>query len=403
MEFKRFSEDIFEISHGGRDWLYLYKRNLLRPAERGLTPNELNLEPFPRRPITNKEWSLQTTPHLIIGVTSTCNLHCSYCHVSGGDFTDTLTEEMVGSIKKLLARALAEKPDTLKISFHSDGESLTKQKVMESIMNFCDAIKGKTRVYYNISSNGTLINDTNIDFIKRLSYVQVSMDGIPELNDINRGSSALVTKGIQTLIKAKVPVTIRATLTQATLDSLKEFVDFMAELVNPHSDDPLQIGVGMVYEGERELTEEMVTSGEDFLEKYLNAKAYAKTKNVELSTAMEIVSLPGNGFCSAVGGTFFTPSGLVSSCTRASRSDSELADRFVYGKFNSETLNYDIDADKFNKLQELRNVPEDCEQCPALMLCGGSTCYVEKGPAHCYARSRLLLMNFIDKESEAYK
>jgi radical SAM protein with 4Fe4S-binding SPASM domain len=136
----------------------------------------------------------------------------------------------------------------------------------------------------------------------------------------------------------------------------------------------------------------MYIDPQHFLDVYLPAKEYAKTKNIGLSTPLEIASMPQNAFCSAVGGTLFTPSGLLSSCTRVTRSDHELADTYIYGKFNPVTLEYDIDKEKFSNLQNLRNVPEECEKCPALNLCGGATCYLERGPSHCYVRSRLLLI-----------
>jgi radical SAM protein with 4Fe4S-binding SPASM domain len=395
VELERVNDNLFKVSYKGLEYWYACKLNALRPVVGGeeFTPEELSAPHHPYTPFIPQDWDLNESV-ITIGVTSTCNLHCSYCHVAGGDYQDALTEPMVGNIKRQLAKALAKKAprSVLKISFHSDGESMSRPEVMKSIMDFVDAVKGNVRSYFSLVSNGTLINDSNIDFVKRMNVVQISMDGIPELHDQDRGSSELTIRGIRTLMTAKVGFHIRSTITPKTLSTVKEFLDFLADLVQPHADQPLGVGLGLVYQGEREIQDEMYIAPEVFLQAYLEAKAYGKTKNIDVFSPLEHASYPGNGFCSANGGTIFTASGLVTSCTRVTREENANADTFIYGKFNPITLEYDIDNEKYRALGKLQEVPEDCEKCPALMLCGGSTCYLEKGPTHCAVRSKLLIL-----------
>lgn len=391
INYERIDENIFRILYKGKAYLYLYRRNLLRPEEEGFSPEDLEGPEGIRAIIQPREWTTDQ-PFFTIGVTSTCNLHCSYCHVAGGDYTATLTEPMIGSLKRQIALTLANKPESMKITFHGDGESLTHPEIIKSFLDYIDAIKGPVKCYTSLASNGTLINERTADLVKRLSSVQISMDGIPALHDVSRGSSDLTIKGIQMLMELKVPFAIRSTLTKATLETLPEFIDFLADLIKPHEDDPVELSVGMLYDGERKIEDSLRTSPEEFVVKFLEARDYARTRNVSLSTAVAHVSAPQNDFCSATQGALFTSSGLVSSCTRVTRKENQHASRFIYGEFDPVSQKYIIDREKYAALQELRYVPEECEQCPALSLCGGSTCYVERGPDHCYARSRLLMV-----------
>lgn len=395
----KFNDDIFVVTHEGQDYAYAYRYNLLRKIEdehrdaldtipiSALDEKSLwKLREIPRNP----EWQLRDS--LIIGVTSVCNLSCSYCHVSGGDYTATLSTGMIGSIKRLIAKAFAAKPKHFRVHFQGDGEALTKQKVMEDLMDYTAAVAGDIKTRFSLVTNATLINESNIEFIKRFTFIQVSFDGIPEINDMNRGLSDLTVAGMRLLVANKVNFAVRSTLSPEALDALIPFVDYMNQIVDPHSDHPFQLAVSPIHKGERILDDEDYVDAETFITKFLTAKEYAKTKNIILSCAYEEASMPQNSYCMATSGIFFAPSGTLSSCTRASREDSEHA-HLIYGRFNPETLEYDIDQDKFANLKSLTDIPEDCKACPALMLCGGSSCYVSKNEYNCSIKIPFLLLH----------
>lgn len=394
MQPTRLSPDVFQLSYQGREYLYGYKSNTLRALEEGLE-GPLEYEPHPPR---REARPLDLEGSITIGTTSTCNLRCTYCHVSGGEYQQSLSEEQVGAIKRLIAKALAKHPETFDITFHSDGEAMTAPALMEQFMDYVDAIKGSTRAYYTLITNATLMHDGNLDLIKRFAYIQVSLDGVPDVNDQTRltvgghGSSGLVERGIKAILAARCNLSFRATLTRQSLLGLKDFIDYLADLCQPHEDSGLSLSVEPFYEGERSTESLDHVDPDVFVDTFLAMKAYARTRNVYLSSPLAKVSKPGNAFCSAVGGAVFTPSGLVTSCTRVTRQDNANAERYIYGRFNPETNEYQVDQSKYSKLQELREVPEDCMECPALTLCGGSMCYLEKNEHHCSIRSRLLLV-----------
>lgn len=170
---------------------------------------------------------VMSTPKSVeIEITNACNLRCKYCShfTSAGDVSKDLPkEEWLKFFEELNRCAVIDV--TL-----SGGEPFYRDDLKELI----DGIV-RNRMRFSILSNGTLITDEMSAFLaetKRCSYVQVSIDGsIPMTHDAFRGKGNFykAIKGIESLQKYNVPVTVRATIHRQNVNDLEGIARLLLE------------------------------------------------------------------------------------------------------------------------------------------------------------------------------
>lgn len=109
-------------------------------------------------------------------VTNKCNLRCIYCYAEyyERNYREFTTQEILNLIDELVSMG------TKYISING-GESLLRA----DIGTIVDKIKEKN-ILCHMSTNGLLIKK-NISVVKKIDSLAISIDGIKESNDINRG------------------------------------------------------------------------------------------------------------------------------------------------------------------------------------------------------------------------
>ncbi len=161
-----------------------------------------------------------------IDITNRCNLRCSYCYhfSSPGDVdADLPTEEWLTFFAEL--GRLSVMDVTL-----AGGEPFFRKDLRQIIQGIVD-----NRMRYAILSNGTLIDDDMVAFIKstkRCNYVQLSIDGSrPETHDVFRGPGALekAIRGIRTLQKHGVSPAVRVTIHRHNVHDLENIARLLLE------------------------------------------------------------------------------------------------------------------------------------------------------------------------------
>ncbi len=133
-------------------------------------------------------------------LTENCNLRCTYCFEGGTRcVTNYMSKETAcKTVDYLLQQAVDNDVDDIKITFFG-GEPMLCPELMTEIMHYAEAQakeKGKgTR--YSIITNGTIYNDKVEAFLDVWrGYkgsdvdVQLSIDGIPEIQNTNRPCAA---------------------------------------------------------------------------------------------------------------------------------------------------------------------------------------------------------------------
>jgi len=153
---------------------------------------------------------------LVFHITGKCNLNCKYCYASPYDAINLEDEK----VRQLLSDALHL---GTKHVILSGGEPFLHPEI-HSLMKYANNIGLKI----HITSNGTLIDDTNAEFLKSLdAMVTISLDGsCAEINDPIRGEGSYKSaiNAIKELTNAKVPTSMRMTLIKDNLHDVKNYI-----------------------------------------------------------------------------------------------------------------------------------------------------------------------------------
>ena len=168
-------------------------------------------------------------------VTNDCTLDCKYCYINKckGDMPFELAKQ---SIDKLLASCRASNKEELVVRF-AGGEPTMKLDFLKQIVDYTKNVCGDIKPRFVVLTNGTLISDKFIDFVKAEKItIGISLDGIEEYNDKNRyfksgkGSYKVVIDNINKLLKSGIRPGIMTTVTNENLDGLKELTAKMIEM-----------------------------------------------------------------------------------------------------------------------------------------------------------------------------
>jgi uncharacterized protein len=152
----------------------------------------------------------QSVHSLSINVSQVCNLRCNYCAAGGdgtyGDPVRHVDLETVYSQIRMLLHDLPEGED-FEIRFFG-GEPLLATDTIRKIVRFAklQTAGRKVRLNFAITTNGTLLTPSIAGFLASFGcHVTVSLDGPPEINDLNRktwagkGTAAKVIQGLNDL------------------------------------------------------------------------------------------------------------------------------------------------------------------------------------------------------------
>ncbi len=144
-------------------------------------------------------------------VTNKCNLNCTYCYRDKSSSREFTTDELLKLIDDLYIRGMRY------ISLNG-GEPLLRNDLSVII----DRIQ-KKNILFHISTNGLLVPQ-NIDILKRVDSIALSLDGISESNDINRGdkSYSKVIAAIECLNKNNIKFYINTVLTKNNINAIEE-------------------------------------------------------------------------------------------------------------------------------------------------------------------------------------
>lgn len=162
-------------------------------------------------------------PVVIWNLIRRCNLTCKHCYATSAD------KDFPGELN---TRQVYDVMDNLKafgvpVLILSGGEPLMRPDIFEISHRAKDM-----GFYVGLSSNGTLIDENNIDDIVKVgyNYVGISIDGMRETHDSFRrkqGSFDEALRGIRLCHDAGIKVGLRFTLTQDNKQDLPGLLQLM--------------------------------------------------------------------------------------------------------------------------------------------------------------------------------
>jgi len=215
---------------------------------------------------------------LELALAETCNLACTYCYC--GTCRDVVPNQ--GLMRETVARqavnwlfAVSGKSESVSITFFG-GEPLLNKLVFRFAVEYSQKLgklHGK-KVFYSMTTNGTLLDDEVIGIIKRYNFgLMVSLDGPPEIHNAQcptrggEGSFDAATSGIRLLMARRRSVTVRCTMAHPVprmLDLIRYFEEFgftrivLGRVVNPVHPSPVDFTDADFASCELQTAEELV-------------------------------------------------------------------------------------------------------------------------------------------------
>lgn len=162
-------------------------------------------------------------PVVIWNLTRRCNLRCRFCYSGSADVAyagELSTEEVVAVMRDLRAFRVPA-------LILSGGEPLLRPDIFE-----ISAEAKRLGFYVALSSNGTRIDETNIERIAELDYdyVGISLDGTEATHDHLRGEPgafAAAMRGVEHCQAIGIKVGLRFTLTRDNAAELTTILDLI--------------------------------------------------------------------------------------------------------------------------------------------------------------------------------
>ena len=319
---------------------------------------------IPRYKSVGLPFSLGTTTDYCIGLTSACNMRCSYCFAGGGSNFSEMTTDVLSCILKHIEKSYSKNQDIC-ITFMGDGESFMAE---EKLLYACSRLRQSCPMStLKIVTNGTLLNPINITKIKDLGIcLQISYDPLSPYRLLNQ--TPIDLKDTFALLEQNIIIySIRSTITPENVCKMPEMVKHISEICPSLSSltfDPAS--------STETFKTEIDTKA--FFRYFMLAKDTAENVGIDLNTSGWSKSLRVNGsFCGTANPSItFTSEGYITSCSRVNRPDqTPYANHYIYGEYNTKTQDFDVDSSKIAALRDAHTVfshPE-CSHCPTKWHC----------------------------------
>lgn len=358
------------------EWEWLEMNGFFRARGHRTPPEEAEAQIEQRftRPRTKLELALAEN----------CNLACRYCYCRNcsdtaehGAMPDEIVRE---SIDWLFAGCGAA--EELSITLFG-GEPLLNKRGLKLAVDYSQELgerHGK-RLNYSLTTNGTLLDDEVIDYIKRYAFgLMVSLDGPPELHDgqcpfrDGRGSFEAAAAGIRSLMRRRKLVTVRCTMTNARpriMELVRFFDDFgftrmvLGRAVNPASPSPVDCDPEALADFDRQEEEEVLPWILEEFEQGRVPKYFPYATTLSLWSNADSPGSPSVLKCGACLGTLTVGAdGTFFPCHRYVGMSA-----FAIG-----SLRAGVDLDKAKDYWRAynRTIEGECSRCWARLVCGRS-------------------------------
>lgn len=168
----------------------------------------------------------------IIHLTQNCNLRCKYCYEKKKE-----KEISLKNIQLLIDNEIKRKSEYVVLTFYG-GEPLLKKDLIYDTINYIKSRKSKTKFYYGMTTNGTLLDEKFIKYIEQNNFLNIaySFDGERESQDLNRvtvegkGTFDIVEKNAKILLENHKNVVAMVVVTKNNINKLKENIEYLIDL-----------------------------------------------------------------------------------------------------------------------------------------------------------------------------
>lgn len=344
--------------------------------------------------------------------TSNCNLRCVYCYASAGRKNIRMDWPVAkAAVDFIFNNALQAGVKGCIVGFHGGGEPSLEWDLIQRTTEYAKnlAAQNKLELRVHMATNGILSNAKRDYIIKHFSSVNVSLDGPPEIHDLQRpmangkGSFHYILESLKYFDDHAFSYGIRPTITSKSVSMMPDLVDFFAEnfeLTYLHF-EPL------FFCGRCITTQWDAPKSEEFVKFFRHAMKRARKLKIRIYYSGARLDVVTSKFCAAAGDGFsITPSGAVTSCFEVCDEDDPRSAIFHYGYFDPITQKFVFNQEK---LQALRKLHVEnfafCQNCFCKWHCAGDclskVLSIEEtvnhnGSERCQMNRSLTLLQIID-------
>jgi uncharacterized protein len=226
---------------------------------------------------------------LCLHVAHDCNLRCSYCFASQGDFKGDRSLMSLDVGKRALEFLVENSGNrrNLEVDFFG-GEPLMNFDVVKELVKYGRGLEEKHNKHFRftITTNGVLLDEDKIDFInENMDNVVLSLDGRKEINDNMRktisgeGSYDIILPKFKEMVdkRGDKEYYVRGTFTSYNLDFSNDALDFYDKGFKKISIEPVVTSPEMDYALREEHIAPVLKEYEKFSKEYIDIKK--KDKN----------------------------------------------------------------------------------------------------------------------------
>lgn len=315
---------------------------------------------------------------LVLFTTLDCNLRCIYCYSKAGEQKKNMDWQTAKTAIDLVVRnAKLKEREEVVIEFHGGGEPTWNWSIFKTALGYFQerAYKSALSPKISLATNG-ILSKKQIEWIAgHINAVQVSLDGMPEIQNCQRPtvkdthSFGAVYNTIKLFLALNVKITIRCTITEIGVNKISEITHFFAEKFpkTAINFEPMsECGRGL-QRGQK------FPSAEIFIREFIKAEGIAETFGMEISYsgASQNLTQIRNSFCGVCSPNFIVaPGGIVSACHEVAEETHPLVDYFIYGRVENGSFVFD-----YEKIKRIKNgsfrLRAGCTECFVKYYCAG--------------------------------
>lgn len=322
--------------------------------------------------------------HLAIFVTTKCNLRCAYCYAQGGDTERTISKDtwrpvMDHFFSSLNAGGPQGKANrkSVNLAIHGGGEATV---AFVSLKDIVREFHGRARAAglqpsVGMDTNGTYHNSVHRWIIENHIGVNISLDGPRSIQNRLRPfrsgqpSYDVVVRNLQALVKAGRRVSVRATVTDESVESMEETIELAKQLgLAAVHFEPVNLA------GRCSTTALAKPDAEQFAQNFLRCYLLGLKLDVNVRySGMRCFEHPHPQFCAACGQNFcVTPDGNITTCFEVLNSTDPAASLFFIGKVDPVQGRVMLDQERIEQLQQrVADNMEACRDCFLRYHCAG--------------------------------
>lgn len=334
-----------------------------------------------------------------ISPTADCNLRCVYCYSKAGEEKAIVDWEAVKNAIDLVAdNAVQRKTGSFGVGFYGGGEPTYTWKLMVDTVEYANsiALQKKLDVFLSTGTNAMLSEERASWLARNFNLIQVSWDGPQLIQDLHRptpnrsGSFDVVFQAIKTIEQCGCPYKLRCTVSDYSVSSMVDIVEFVHEHFKPLSlqVEPLMATGRGLHSALR--SPDISTFASEFVKAFKKARDYGIT----LFTTVAQLGIVTSHSCGVHTGNFLvTPYGQATLCTEVTSPKQSESSVYIYGDFDNRTGQFVFDLDKVRhwRSTNVNNTPR-CANCFCKWSCaGGCSHAIDFGPSLDHRQYRCLL------------